>query len=84
VVGTINWGLHYHPGKKNGSAPELQGYSDSDLTGDVNNRKSTRQKVVALTTTATVIFGGQKPPKISHLPPEISYFRRQKVYFRAA
>jgi hypothetical protein len=27
------------------------------------------------TTTATVIFGGQKPPKIS-------YFRRQKVYFR--
>jgi hypothetical protein len=34
------------------------------------------------TTTATVIFGGQKPPKISQFPPKISYFRWQKVYFR--
>jgi hypothetical protein len=41
VAGTINWGLHFHPGKKNGSAPELQGYSDSDLAGDINDRKST-------------------------------------------
>ena len=28
------------------------------------------------TTRATVIFGGQKPPKIRPLPPKISYFRR--------
>jgi hypothetical protein len=34
------------------------------------------------TTTTTVIFGGQKPPKISQLPPKISYFRRQLTYFR--
>jgi hypothetical protein len=30
----------------------------------------------AFTTRATVIFGGQKPPKIRPLPPKISYFRR--------
>jgi hypothetical protein len=35
-----------------------------------------------VTTTPTVIFGGQKPPKISQLPPKISYFRRQLAYFR--
>jgi hypothetical protein len=34
------------------------------------------------TTRATGIFGGQKPPKISHLPLKIDYFRRQKAYFR--
>jgi hypothetical protein len=41
-----------------------------------------RRKMVEGTTTATVIFGGQKPPKISQFPPKISYFRRQKAYFR--
>jgi hypothetical protein len=28
-----------------------------------------------ITTGATVIFGGQKSPKIRHLPPKISYFQ---------
>jgi hypothetical protein len=41
VAGTLHWGLHYHPDKKNGGAPKLLGYSDSDLAGDVNDRKST-------------------------------------------
>jgi hypothetical protein len=41
VAGTLYWGLHYHPGKKNGGAPKLLGYSGSDLAGDVNDRKST-------------------------------------------
>jgi hypothetical protein len=41
VAGTLHWGLHYHPGKNNGGAPKLLGYSDSDLAGDVNDRKST-------------------------------------------
>jgi hypothetical protein len=41
VAGTLDWGLHYRPGQKNGGAPKLLGYSDSDLAGDVNDRKST-------------------------------------------
>ncbi|XP_066311173.1 uncharacterized mitochondrial protein AtMg00810-like [Miscanthus floridulus] len=41
VASTLHWGLHYHPSKKNGGAPKLLGYSDSDLVGDVNDRKST-------------------------------------------
>ena len=41
VAGTLHWGLHYHPGRKNEGTPKLLGYSDSDLAGDVNDRKST-------------------------------------------
>jgi len=41
VAGTQQWWLHYHPGKKNVGVPKLLGYSDSDLAGDVNDRKST-------------------------------------------
>jgi hypothetical protein len=41
VDGTQQWGLHYHPGKKNSGAPKLLGYSDNDLASDVNDRKST-------------------------------------------
>jgi hypothetical protein len=41
VVGTQQWGLHYHPGKKNSGAPKLLGYSNNDLAGNVNDRKST-------------------------------------------
>ena len=41
VAGTLHWGLHYYPGKKNCGVPELLGYSDSDLAGVVNDRKST-------------------------------------------
>jgi hypothetical protein len=41
VAGTLHWGLHYHPSRKNEGAPQLLGYSDSDLAGDVNDRKST-------------------------------------------
>jgi hypothetical protein len=41
VAGTQQWGLHYHPGKKNAGVPKLLGFSDSDLAGDVNDRKST-------------------------------------------
>ena len=33
--------MHYHPGGKKGAVPRLLGYSDSDLAGDVNDRKST-------------------------------------------
>jgi len=41
VAGTLHWGLHYHPGRKNEGTPKLVGYSDSDLAGDVNDRKCT-------------------------------------------
>jgi hypothetical protein len=41
VAGTLNWGVHYHPGGKKQGPPEPLGYSDSDLAGDVNDRKST-------------------------------------------
>jgi len=41
VAGTVHWGLHYHPGRKNEGTPKLLGYSNSDLGGDVNDRKST-------------------------------------------
>jgi hypothetical protein len=41
VAGTLQWGLHYYPGKKNGGVPKLLGYSDIDLAGNVNDRKST-------------------------------------------
>jgi hypothetical protein len=41
VAGTVHWGVHYRPAGKRGTAPQLTGYSDSDLAGDVNDRKST-------------------------------------------
>ena len=41
IAGTVHWGLHYHPGGKKKVPPCLLGYSDSDLAGDVNDRKST-------------------------------------------
>ena len=41
VAGTVHWALHYHPGGKKKTPPHLLGYSDSDLAGDVNDRKST-------------------------------------------
>jgi hypothetical protein len=41
VADMLHWGLLYHSAKKNGGAPKLLGYSDSDLAGDVNVRKST-------------------------------------------
>ncbi|XP_066396202.1 secreted RxLR effector protein 161-like [Miscanthus floridulus] len=41
VAGTLHWGLHYHLGRKNEGTPKLVGYSDSDLAGDINDRKST-------------------------------------------
>jgi len=33
--------LHYCPGRRTEGVPKLVGYSDSDLAGDVNDRKST-------------------------------------------
>jgi hypothetical protein len=42
VAGTLHWGLHYHPTKRNGGgALKLLSYSDNDLVGDVNDRKCT-------------------------------------------
>jgi hypothetical protein len=41
VAGTMHWGVHYHPGRNKEAAPTLLGYSDSDLAGDINDRKST-------------------------------------------
>jgi hypothetical protein len=48
VAGTMHWGLHYHPAKRNGGAPKLLGYSDSDLARDVNDRKSTSDLIFFL------------------------------------
>ncbi|XP_062191325.1 secreted RxLR effector protein 161-like [Phragmites australis] len=41
VAGTMHMGVHYYYGGKKEIAPRLLGYSDSDLAGDVNDRKST-------------------------------------------
>jgi hypothetical protein len=41
VAGTVHWGVHYRPTGRKGAPPVLTGYSDSDLIGDINNRKST-------------------------------------------
>ena len=41
VAGTVHWGVHYHPAGSKGAQPVLLGYSDSDLAGDINDRKST-------------------------------------------
>ena len=41
MAGTLHWGLHYYPKKKNCGTPEQLGYSDGNLAGDVNDRKST-------------------------------------------
>jgi len=40
VTGTAALGIHYKRGEKK-LPPQLHGYSDSDLAGDVNDRKST-------------------------------------------
>jgi hypothetical protein len=50
VVGTSSWGLFYPKG--GGDEPVLMGYSDSDLVGDVDGRKST---------TGMIFFLGQSP-----------------------
>jgi hypothetical protein len=39
IAGTRNWGLFYARG--NGGSDELLGYSDSDMAGDIDGRKST-------------------------------------------
>ena len=39
-VGTRGWGLRYCAGRGNKKL-ELVGYSDSDMVGDVDDRKST-------------------------------------------
>jgi hypothetical protein len=41
VAGTVHWGLHYRLAGRKGAPPVLTGYSDSDLAGDINDRKST-------------------------------------------
>lgn len=41
VAGTLNFGVFYPAGIKKESKPKLLGYSDSDLAGDSNDRKST-------------------------------------------
>jgi hypothetical protein len=41
VAGTVHWGVHYRPAGRKGELLVLTGYSDSDLAGDINDRKST-------------------------------------------
>jgi len=48
VAGTVHWGLQYHPGGGKDTVPHLMGYSDSDLAGDVNDRKSTSRLIFFL------------------------------------
>jgi hypothetical protein len=50
VAGTSDVGVFYP--KRNGDRAELQGYSDSDLAGDLDNRKST---------TGVLFFHGRSP-----------------------
>jgi hypothetical protein len=47
VVGTMSLGIHYKPGNKKELA-WLHDYSDSDLTGNVNDRKSTNRLIYFL------------------------------------
>jgi hypothetical protein len=39
IAGTVDWGLWY--ARKKDEQPKLFGYSDSDLAGDIDSRKST-------------------------------------------
>ncbi|KAJ1274631.1 hypothetical protein BS78_05G076300 [Paspalum vaginatum] len=39
IAGTRNWGLFY--ARRNGGSDQLLGYSDSDMAGDLDGRKST-------------------------------------------
>ena len=48
VVGMVLWGLHYHPRGGKDTAPHLMGYSDNNLAGDVNDRKSTSRLIFFL------------------------------------
>jgi predicted SnoaL-like aldol condensation-catalyzing enzyme len=41
VTGTKEYGLHYARLKE--GRPTLVGYSDADMVGDINNRKSTNE-----------------------------------------
>jgi hypothetical protein len=50
VAGTRDWGLKY--ARKKGDQPVLLGYSDSDLAGDVDSRKST---------SGVIFFLGESP-----------------------
>jgi hypothetical protein len=50
VAGTSDVGVFYP--KRNGDRVELQGYSDNDLAGDMDNRKST---------TGVLFFHGRSP-----------------------
>ena len=50
IAGTRDWGLKY--ARKKGDQPVLLGYSDSDLAGDVDSRKST---------SGVIFFLGESP-----------------------
>lgn len=50
IAGTCDWGLFYP--RKKGVQPSLEGYSDSDLAGDIDGRKST---------TGVIFFLGDSP-----------------------
>lgn len=41
VAGTKSWGVFYTAGKMKASPPCLLGFSDNDMAGDVDDRKST-------------------------------------------
>jgi hypothetical protein len=43
VVGTLDYGLFYPRGS--GGSPEVLGYSDSDMVGDIDDNKSTYQMI---------------------------------------
>lgn len=48
VASTMHWGVHYYPERKKEAAEPLMGYSDSDLVGDVNDRKSSSHRIFFL------------------------------------
>jgi hypothetical protein len=69
VRGTLSYGCRY---KRGTGAPELVGFSDSDLAGDVNDRKST-SGVVFFLNGSTVTWTSQKQKVVAISSCEAEY-----------
>ena len=71
VAGTRGWGLRYCDGRGNEKL-ELVGYSDSDMAGDVDDRKSTSGMIYVLSS-GTICWKSSKQELVALFSCEAEY-----------
>lgn len=70
IAGTIDFGVYY--GRGAGAVPSLIGYSDSDLAGDIDDRKSTSGTIFFLST-SPISWQSQKQRVVAQSSCEAEY-----------